>query len=187
MRQTPVNRSRHLVLAVLVLAGLAVAVLLWAALRPAAFRVERTVLIQASAARLHPMVSSMREFSTWNPYVRKDPQADVRYRGPSSGIGSAFDYAGNPDIGRGSVEVTDSEPYARVVMQVDTVMPVKGRATFHFTLTARDAAATEVRWERRGTHDFLARLQGIFVNLDTRLGRDFEAGLLNLKARAERP
>lgn len=187
MPAAPIDKSKVLVRAVVVLAGLAVAVLLWAALRPAAFRVERTVVIQAGPARLHPMVSSMREFNTWNPYVRKDPQADVRYRGPSSGIGSAFDYAGNPDIGRGSVEVTDSEPYARVVMQVDTVMPVKGRTTFHFTLTARDAAATEVRWERRGTHDFLARLQAIFVNLDASLGRDFEAGLLNLKTRAEAP
>ncbi len=179
--------NKHLVRAALVLAGLVVVTLLWAALRPAAFRVERMGVIQASPARLHPMVSDMREFNTWNPFVRRDARADVHYRGPNSGIGSAYDYAGNPDIGRGSVEVTDSEPYSRVVMQVDTVMPVKGRATFYFMLAARDATTTEVRWEMRGTHDFMARLQGIFVNLDARLGRDFEAGLLNLKTRAEAP
>ncbi len=187
MPAAPIGKSKVLVRAVLVLAALAVGVLLWAALRSAAFRVERTVVIQASPARLHPMVSSMREFNTWNPYVRKDPQADVRYRGPSSGIGSAFDYAGNPDIGRGSVEVTDSEPYSRVVMLFDTVTPVKGRTTLLFTLAARGETATEVRWEMRGTNNFMARLVGIFVSMDALIGRDFEAGLLNLKARAERP
>lgn len=187
MHPASTGMRKSLVRAVLVLTGLAVAVLLWAALRPAAYRVERTVVIQASPARLHPMVSSMRDFNTWNPYVRKDPQAQVRYRGPNSGIGSAYDYEGNPDTGRGSVEVTDSEPYGRVEVQVDAALPVKTRTLWRFILTAQGAVATEVRWEMRGTHNFVARLVGIFSNTDAVIGRDLEAGLQNLKTHAERP
>lgn len=187
MQPMSTGLRKSLVRTVLVLTGLALALLVWAALRPAAYRVERTVVIQASPARLHPMVSSMREFNTWNPYVRKDPQAQVRYRGPNSGIGSAYDHEGNPGAGRGSVEVTDSEPYGRVEVQVDAVLPVKTRTLWRFILTAQGAVATEVRWEMRGTHNFVARLVGIFSNTDAVIGRDLEAGLQNLKTRAERP
>lgn len=175
-----------MVRAVVVLTGLVAAVLLWAALRPAAFRIERTVVIQASSVRLHPMISSMRQFNAWSPYVRKDPQIKGSYRGPNSGIGAAYDFEGNKEVGKGSIEVTDSEPTLRVTMALEMVEPVKGKNTMNFTLAAHGAETTEVTWEMHGANPFMVRLAGIFVDMDRLIGRDFETGLTTLKALAER-
>ena len=36
-----------------------------------------------------------------------------------------------------------------------------------------------------GASPYIARLIGVFIDMDAMIGRDFEAGLANLKARAE--
>jgi hypothetical protein len=37
-----------------------------------------------------------------------------------------------------------------------------------------------------GPSPYMAKLVGVFMNMDRMIGRDFEAGLANLKARAEK-
>jgi hypothetical protein len=37
----------------------------------------------------------------------------------------------------------------------------------------------------RGSRPFIAKLMGVFMNFDTLIGRDFEAGLAKLKSLAE--
>ncbi|MBA3771987.1 MAG: SRPBCC family protein [Ramlibacter sp.] len=46
--------------------------------------------------------------------------------------------------------------------------------------------ATEVTWAMHGPSPYLAKLAGIFMNMDRMIGHDFEAGLANLKAKAEK-
>jgi hypothetical protein len=44
---------------------------------------------------------------------------------------------------------------------------------------------TEVTWAMQGASPFFAKLVGLFIDMDHMIGRDFEAGLANLKALAE--
>jgi Polyketide cyclase / dehydrase and lipid transport len=171
--------------ALLALTALA-ALLLFAATRPDVFRVQRTATIQAPTGKIHPLISNMRQFNTWNPYVRKDPNVKGSYRGPGSGPGSAYDFEGNQEVGKGSIEITESEPTVRVTMKLDMIEPFKGSNTIDFTLVPR-GDATEVTWAMQGASPFVARLVGVFINMDRMIGRDFEAGLANLKAVAEKP
>src|SRR5690606_5945305 len=110
--------------AIVPLAVLAVAaVLLYAASRPDSFRVERAASIRAPAAKVHALIADLHEFNTWNPYVRKDPNLKGRYRGAAAGPGSAYDFEGNHDVGRGSLEIVESTPPTRVAMKIDMVAP----------------------------------------------------------------
>jgi Polyketide cyclase / dehydrase and lipid transport len=163
-----------------------VGVLLWAATRPAVIRVQRTLAIQAPPAKIHPLISSMRQFNTWNPYLRKDPNVKGSYRGSGSGPGSAYDFEGNQEVGKGSIEIMESEPTVRVSMKLDMIEPFKASNTIDFTLVPR-GDATDVTWAMQGASPFVARLVGVFINMDHMIGRDFEAGLANLKAEAEKP
>jgi hypothetical protein len=43
-----------------------------------------------------------------------------------------------------------------------------------------------VTWAMHGPSNFIGKLMGIFVNMDQMIGKDFEAGLDNLKALAEK-
>lgn len=45
---------------------------------------------------------------------------------------------------------------------------------------------TDVTWAMHCPSPFIAKLMGIIFNLDRMVGRDFEAGLSNLKTVAER-
>jgi carbon monoxide dehydrogenase subunit G len=166
------------------LAGAAIAaLLLFAATRPDSFRVQRTVRIKATPERLHPLINDMHQFNSWNPYNKKDPTMQGTYRGPAAGPGAGFDFQGNKDVGKGSIQIVDSAP-GKVTMKLDMLEPFEGHNTVEFSL-APQGEMTEVTWAMHGPSPFLARLVGLFMNMDRMIGRDFEAGLADLKARAE--
>jgi hypothetical protein len=54
-----------------------------------------------------------------------------------------------------------------------------------FTLTPQ-ADGTQVTWAMQGACPYIARLMGLFFNMDAMIGADFEAGLASLQQLAER-
>ena len=161
------------------------ALLAYAATRPNTCHVERHLTIAASPERLHPLINDMHQFNTWNPYNRKDPNMKGQYSGPASGPGATYDFQGNKDVGKGRIEVTGSSPH-EVDMSLDMLEPFEGHNAVAFKLKPQ-GQATEVTWAMHGPSPSIARLVGVFIDMDHMIGRDFEAGLANLKAQAEGP
>ena len=161
-----------------------VLLLLFAATRPGTFAVQRSTRIHAAPERLFGMINDMHQFNNWNPYNKKDPAMQGSYRGPAAGPGAAFDFSGNKNAGTGSLEIVESEP-RKVTMRLDMKKPLEGHNMVEFRLV-RHGNETEVTWAMHGASPFIAKLAGIFMNMDHMIGRDFEAGLASLKAQAER-
>ncbi len=46
-------------------------------------------------------------------------------------------------------------------------------------------AALQVRWEMTGSSPFMFKVMSLFTSMDKMIGKDFEAGLANMKAAAE--
>jgi len=162
------------------------ALLLYAAVRPDTFSVQRSLRIQAPAEKIHPLIADLHRFNSWNPYDRKDPSMKGRYRGPAAGPGAAYDFEGNSQVGKGSIEIVQVQAPRQVTMQLRMIEPMEGLNRVDFTL-APQGDATEVTWAMQGRSPFIARLIGVFVDMDAMIGRDFEAGLAGLKTLAERP
>lgn len=169
-----------LIIAVLALAGL----LLYAATRPDTFSLQRSTVIQAPPDKLHALINDLHQFNTWNPYDKKDPAMQGRYSGPAAGPGARYAFKGNNEVGEGSLEITASTPN-QVTMRLDMSAPMQASNTIDFTLVPR-GSATEVTWAMQGACPFIAKLMGVFINMDAMIGRDFEAGLAGLKAIAEK-
>jgi hypothetical protein len=169
-------------IALLAVGGIA-ALLLYAAARPDQFQVARSTTVQAPPEKLHALINDLHAFNTWNPYERKDPQLRGEYRGPQAGPGAAYHFQGNREVGSGSLQILASEP-RKVTMQLHMLEPFEGRNTLEFIL-APAGSGTEVTWAMRGASPFMARLVGVFMDMDRMIGRDFEAGLAALKQRAE--
>lgn len=169
-----------LIIAVLALAGL----LLYAATRPDTFSLQRSTVIQAPPDKLHALINDLHQFNTWNPYDKKDPAMQGRYSGPAAGPGARYAFKGNNEVGEGSLEITASTP-SQVTMRLDMSAPMQASNTIDFTLVPR-GSATEVTWAMQGACPFIAKLMGVFINMDAMIGRDFEAGLAGLKAIAEK-
>lgn len=165
----------------------AIALLLsYATTRPDTFSVVRSTSIAAPAEKLFPRINDMRQFNTWNPYARKDPAMKSAYSGAAAGPGAMLDFQGNKEVGKGRISVTGATEPSLVTMQLDMWEPFEGHSTVNFTL-APDGAGTRVTWAMHGPSAYITKLMGIFFNMDQMIGKDFEAGLANLKQLAEKP
>jgi carbon monoxide dehydrogenase subunit G len=160
------------------------ALLIFAATRPDTFRVERTASIKAPPDKLHGLINDMKVFNTWNPYNLKDPNIRGEYQGPQAGPGAVYRFEGNKDVGKGSIAIVDSAP-SRVTMKLDMLEPFEGHNIVEFIIAPK-GDATEVTWAMHGPSPYIAKVMGLVFSMDKMIGRDFEAGLANLKARAEK-
>jgi hypothetical protein len=161
------------------------ALLLFASTRPDVFRIQRSTSIRAPANLIHPLIGDLQRFNTWNPYNLKDPNIKGVYRGPQAGPGAHYEFEGNKEVGKGSIEIIDSVTPQKVTMKLDMREPFEVHNIVDFTLAPR-GDTTEVTWAMHGPSPFLGKLMGLFFDMDRMLGRDFETGLANLKAVAER-
>lgn len=170
---------------ILICLGVALALLLaYAATRPDEFRVERRLRIAAPADKVWPLVSELRAFNRWNPYERKDPLIKSAYSGAAAGVGSRYDWD-SKEVGSGSLEIVNQQPGRVVQMKLDFVKPFEAHNQAEFALQPTPDGATEVRWTMNGPANFISKLMGVFINMDKMVGRDFEAGLQNLRQIAE--
>ena len=166
--------------------GLAIAgVLGFAATKPDAFQVERTLRIKAPASSVFPLVNDFRAWDGWSPWAYKDPDMSNTLTGATSGLGAVYAWSGNRDVGRGRMEIIDTSPPSMVRIRLDFIEPTATTNMVEFSLEPDDDY-TEVTWLMEGPMPYVAKLFSVFVPVDDRVGADFEAGLASLKALAER-
>jgi Polyketide cyclase / dehydrase and lipid transport len=163
---------------------LVAAVLVVAALRPNDFSVQRSATINAPPEKIQPMLVDFRQWPAWSPWEKLDPEMKRTLAGPASGPGASYAWQGSGKVGAGRMQIKDAAP-SKVTIQLDFSKPFEAHNTAEFTLVPR-GDATEVTWLMRGPAPFVSKLMGVFVDMDTMIGKDFEAGLANLKAAAEK-
>jgi len=170
----------------LVIVVLVAGVLLLAALKPAEFQVERRASIRAPAAAIHPYLADFHRWAAWSPWEHIDPTLQRTFSGPPSGVGAVYEWRGEGKAGAGRMEILEAPVPQRVRIRLDFIKPFRSSNTTEFTLVPQ-GDATEVQWTMRGPNAFMTRVMTVFVSMDKMVGKDFEAGLSNLKAAVESP
>ena len=156
----------------------------FAATKPDTFRVERTATINAPAETVFALVNDFRQWDTWSPWEKLDPNMKKTHSGSPSGVGAVYAWEGNSDAGAGQMEITESVPPSSVTIDLDFTAPFESSSVTEFTLVPVGDATT-VTWSMHGRNQFLGKLMSVFISMDAMVGKDFEEGLANLKARAE--
>ena len=128
----------------------------------------------------------LRAFNRWNPYERKDPKIKGSHSGPATGVGSRYAWESD-EVGVGSLEITGQQPGQAVQMRLDFIKPFEAHNLAEFRLVPQADGSTEVIWAMHGPSPYLSKLMGVIFNMDKMIGTDFEVGLQNLKALAEKP
>ncbi len=149
------------------------------ATRPADFRVERSATIAAPPAALFDQVNDHHKFTTWNPFMKLDPNVKNTYSGPDSGVGAVCSWDGNNDIGAGSATITESKPGELVRERMDWKRPMEGVATVDFTFKPQ-GDQTVVTWAMYGKNGFMGKAVSLFMDCDKMCGPQFEQGLADL-------
>jgi Polyketide cyclase / dehydrase and lipid transport len=163
---------------------LVAALLLFAATRPDSFSVERRIVIQAPPEKIQPLIADFHRWADWSPWERLDPAMKRTFGGPPAGVGATYGWQGNSDVGSGRMEVKAAAP-DKVSIQLDFLEPFEAHNTADFLLAPKDGG-TEVRWVMSGPAPFVTKLMGVFVSMDSMVGKDFEKGLAQLKAVVEK-
>lgn len=169
----------------LLFVGVIAALLIFAATRPDSFRIERSVLIKAAPEKIFPHIASFHQWEAWSPWEKIDPAIQRTYTGAESGKGAQYGWAGNKDVGKGSMEILDTTPASRVLMKVDFYEPFEGHNRIEFTLQP-EGDSTKVTQAMFGPSPFISKVMGLFFSLDKMVGSKYEEGLASLKAVAEK-
>jgi hypothetical protein len=163
----------------IVLAVAFIGLIVFAAMRPSEFRVVRSALVGAPPDAVFPHVNDLHNWEAWSPWAKVDPAAKTIYEGPAAGVGAAFSWAGNHNIGEGRMTITESQPNDFVRFRLDFLKPFKGTNSAEFTFQP-EGGQTRVTWTMSGHYSFVPKLMGLFINCDKMVGDQFEKGLADL-------
>ena len=170
-----------LVTLLIVLAVLVVVFVIIVAMRPDKFRVTRSATIAAPPAAVFVHVNDLHKWQAFSPWAKMDPAAKTSFAGPLAGVGAVFTWAGNKQVGEGSMTITESRPCDLIRFRLDFIKPFAGTNTAEFTFTP-EGAGTVVAWTMSGKNTFLFKAVGLFMNCEKIVGGQFDQGLASLKA-----
>ena len=171
-------------IAVLVVVVAVAGLLIYAATRPDDFRVERSIAVKAPPDKVMALVGDLRGWTAWSPYEKKDPGMKRSYSGAPAGKGAVYEWDGNNQVGHGRMEILEATP-SKVVIKLDFITPFEAHNIAEFTARPQ-GDNTNVTWAMYGPSPFIAKVMQTVINMDRMVGKDFEAGLQNLKAVAEK-
>jgi uncharacterized protein YndB with AHSA1/START domain len=169
----------------LIIVLLVAAVLIYGAMQPSRFSIFREANIKASPAEVFKQLNDFRHWAAWSPWEKMDPNLQRSFTGATTGVGAKYAWVGNKKVGEGSMEITESEPSRRMQLDLHFLKPFQADNVTEFSLAPADGG-THVKWEMRGHTPFMLRLMKIFMDMDKMVGKDFEAGLANLKSLVEK-
>src|SRR5262249_34052357 len=121
----------------------------------------------------------------WSPWENRDPAMKRIYEGSERGKGAVYAWDGNKNVGAGRMEILEATTPSKILIKLDFIKPFEGHNTAEFTMLPQ-AHATSVNWVMPGSATFMAKVMQVFVSFDKMIGKDFEAGLANLKKLVEK-
>jgi carbon monoxide dehydrogenase subunit G len=166
---------------VVVVAG----ILIYAATRPDSFRVQRSASIKAPPEKIFALIDDLKAWAAWSPYEKKDPSMKRSFGAVTAGKGATYAWQGDRNVGEGHMEIVEAASPSKVLIKLDFVKPFEAHNNAEFILEPK-GDSTLVTWAIYGPSAYVTKVMGLFFNMDTMIGRDFEAGLADLKAAAEK-
>jgi len=154
-------------------------VLVLAAMRPDTFKVQREATIQAPPEKVYALISDFKAWGAWSPWEKKDPQMKRTFGDKT------YSWQGNKEVGEGKMTMVEAVPPSRVKLELDFIKPFEAHNSVDFTLQPKDKG-TAVTWTMQGNTPYLFKIIHLFADMDRMVGKDFEAGLANLRAAAEK-
>ena len=151
---------------------------------PSGFQVARSTEIKAPAEKIYALIADPRQWQKWTVWNQRDPGMKVTFSGAPAGQGAKWAWESKSE-GTGSMEFTKAEPNRMIEYALS--FPEFGmRSTGTLSLQAA-GPVTRVTWTNAGDVGGNPLKHYLALFMDRMVGPDFEKGLANLKALAEKP
>lgn len=181
------KRSKKILIGFLVFIALFAIV---GAILPGKSHIERSTEINAPVDVVFNLVGTPKNWESWSPWHKMDPQMKITYTGPESGTGAAYAWdSENWKVGKGKLTIGEYLPNQKI----ETIMnfmedesETKGGFTF-----APSGNGTKVSWyvdidAKSNGGIFMITGGWMKLFMDGVMKSHFDDGLANLKAEAEK-
>jgi hypothetical protein len=163
------------------------AYLIYASTLPTKFHIERSMEMNAPAEAIFPLLNDFHQWPIWSPWEKMDPNLKRTFSGPDSGVGATYQWAGNKKVGEGRMTIMESRPPEWLNIKLEFIKPWTATNASMFKLEPTATGGTKVIWAMDGERNFMMKAMSVFMNMDKLVGKDFEAGLMAMKAAVEKP
>ena len=167
-----------------VVGALALAIVIGGFFVPSAFLVSRSAVINAPPKKIYDLVVEPKKWAQWSVWTQRDPGMKITYKGPPFGMGARWEWVSKSE-GSGSMEFTRVEPDKAV--EYALFMPDYNMRSQGALRLEPEGQATRITWTNGGDLGGNPLKHYLALTMDRMVGPDFEAGLANLKALAEKP
>ena len=168
----------------IVVVVLAVVLVAGGFLLPSTFSVTRSTLVAAPPDKVYALVADPRGWKEWSVWNRRDPAMRIEYGGPASGAGASWAWQSKSE-GDGKMTFTAAEPGKLVAF--DLYFPDFGTTSKGELRFTPEGDGTRVTWTMNGDFGTNPLMHWFTLLADRITGQDFDGGLANLKALAEKP
>jgi len=166
-----------------ILLGIIATLLVLAAVLPARFDVTKTILIDRAPAEVFRNISDLNKYRQWNPWQKTEPSSQPMVSGEPGTVGHRYAWNGKK-IGIGSLTVRKLQPNDAVEFDLQFIKPFSSNADDLWKLQS-EGTATRVTWSNSMPLPYpMGRLFGPLLSKG--LNKQFEEGLVNLKALVEK-
>jgi uncharacterized protein YndB with AHSA1/START domain len=167
-----------------VLGALVLLVLVAGFFIPSNFLVQRSTVVNAPANKVYNLVVEPKQWSKWSAWNQRDPDMRITYSGPPFGQRAKWSWVSKSE-GTGTMEFTRVEPDR--VVEYSLFFPDYGMRSVGSIRLEPAGAGTQVTWTSSGDVGGNPLKHYLTLMMERWIGPDFEAGLANLKALAEKP
>lgn len=164
-----------ILIVIVLLVGVVLAV---AAFLPSEYKVSRSIEINRPVEVVFKNIDNFKNRPAWDPWLSQDPDAEVTYAGPDSGVGASYSWKGET-IGSGTMTIEEVVENESIKSKLEFTEPRMSASMVCWKLEST-ANGTKATWTNRGKLGYpIERFFGLM--LDGMLGPDFEKGLQSLK------
>jgi len=143
------------------------------------YDVQRSKIIKAPIEVVYNEVNDYKTWSSWSPWLWKDPTTELTYGESTSGKGASYSWnSNNKDVGAGSMETLESITNKSIDQKILFTKPWESESNIYWSFEPAEGGGTEVTWGMKGEMPFMARYMA--AKMDEYVGADYESGLSKL-------
>lgn len=152
---------------------------------PKDIHVEREILIERPKDPVFQYLKFLRNQSAWSPWEKKDPQMQKTFQGEDGTVGFISAWSGNDEVGVGEQEIKNIVEGERIETELRFKKPMEDTSMAYIATEALGENQTKVRWGMKNNVPFPGNIFFFLLNVQAKLGKDFDDGLGQLKAVVE--
>lgn len=148
---------------------------------PSKVHVEEQIRVNAPADLIFKKVNSLKAWESWSPFQAEDVEMTSIYEGPESGVGAKQTWKSKVN-GDGSMEITQSNPYEAIQMELSFMPEEVVVSDWKFE---KEGQSVKVTWsvDVSGLSYPMGRIFGLMM--PSMMGNSFRKGLAELKSQCE--